>query len=90
MCFPPRPEKSEIINDLFQVVPDGVPIKESEAVMEIKEIINHPLFNAADQVKGQRAATVCPGSSDPTYNIESNYFIQSNSYDLKLFCPVNE
>ena len=35
-------------------------------------------------------STVCPGSSDPTYNIESNYFIQSNSCDLKLFCSANE
>ena len=34
--------------------------------------------------------TVCPGSSDPTLNIESNYFIQLSSSDLKLFCSVNE
>ena len=34
--------------------------------------------------------TVCPGSSDPTLNIESSYFIQSSSFDLKLFCSVNE
>ena len=34
--------------------------------------------------------TVCPGSSDPTWNIESNYFIQYNSRDLNLFCSVNE
>ena len=34
--------------------------------------------------------TVCPGSSDPTLNIESNYFIQFSSCDLKLFCSVNE
>ena len=34
--------------------------------------------------------TVWPGSSDPTKNIESNYFIQYNSRDLKLFCSVNE
>ena len=33
---------------------------------------------------------VCPRSSDPTLDIESNYFIQSNSCDLKLFCSVNE
>ena len=37
-----------------------------------------------------QAYTVCPGSSDPTNNFESNYFLQSNSYDLKLFCSVNE
>ena len=34
--------------------------------------------------------TVCQGSSDPTLNIESTYFIQSNSCDLQLFDPVNE
>ena len=34
--------------------------------------------------------TVCPGSSDPTLNIESNYFIQLSSCDLKIFCSVNE
>ena len=27
--------------------------------------------------------TVCPGSSDPTLNIASNYFIKSKSCDLK-------
>ena len=34
--------------------------------------------------------TVCPGSSDPTLNIKSTYFIQYTSHDLKLFCSVNE
>ena len=36
------------------------------------------------------AYTVCPGSSDPTLNIESIDFIKSGSCDLKLFCSVNE
>ena len=34
--------------------------------------------------------TVCPGSSDPTYSIESSYFIQLSSCDLKSFCTVNK
>ena len=38
----------------------------------------------------QNLSTVCPESSDPTYNIESNYFIQNSSRDLNLFCSVNE
>ena len=38
----------------------------------------------------ENSYTVCPGSSDPTLNIESNYFIQLNSFDLKSFCSVNE
>ena len=45
-----------------------------------------PFYNRCKQVN----STVCPGSSDPTLNIESNYFIQLNSCDLKLFCSVNE
>ena len=31
--------------------------------------------------------TVCPGrSSDPTYNIKSNYCVKYSSRNLKLFC----
>ena len=32
-----------------------------------------------DDIISQKIDTVCPGSSDPTLNIESNYFIQSSS-----------
>ena len=38
----------------------------------------------------KRQCTVCPGNSNPPESIESNYFIQLSSFDLKSFCSLNE
>ena len=52
-----------------------------------KRDINQDFFNF---MSNSIVETVCPRSSDPTSNIESNYSIKLSSCDLKLFWTVNK
>ena len=50
----------------------------------------HHIFFRSKAFQLNFFSTVCPGSSGPSYSIESKYFIQLSSCDLKLFWSVNE